>query len=579
MTILSIQFHSHDASVALIQDGKILYASSNERFSRKKMDKGFPDKALENCLEFTKISPKKIDKVVVIGEKPFPDSFVEIIKLFTMEFFLTKGRNLFVLKNPLFVLKSIFISLFFIPAYLYKDILPLVRLKLFLKGFRGEYVFVSHHNAHLYSAYYTSGWDSCLVGCFEGGGRLKAMSLYVVRDNNWQKITECSLPNSAGIFYSISTYILGFKPLRHEGKITGLSAYGDPQKVYKLVESLLWVDGLELRVDYEKIIKITSYCLYYKKRPKEYEKYKQEDIAAAFQQRLEDCVLKIIKQVLAEHKIERIALAGGVMANVKLNQKIYELPQIKQIFIHPAMGDDGLAIGGGLHIGVQNKMKFKRLENIYFGPSYSNKQILTTLKKYGVKYKFYKAIEKAIAKLLTEGKIVARFNGRMEYGPRALGNRSILSQATDPKINQTLNAKLKRTEFMPFAPVTLYEFSHRYFLNLKGAKYAAKFMTITFNCSKEMKLKSPAVVHVDNTARPQLVAKEDNSSYYKILKEYYKITKLPTLINTSFNIHEEPIVCTPDDALRAFLVGNLDYLAIGNYLIGNPEDSSLDLMV
>ena len=187
------------------------------------------------------------------------------------------------------------------------------------------------------------------------------------------------------------------------------------------------------------------------------------------------------------------------------------------------------------------------------------------------KYTYFKNIESEIAKLLARGFVVARFNGRMEFGPRALGNRSILYQATDKTVNDWLNKKLRRTEFMPFAPATLAEYANKCYKNIKGAEYTAKFMTITFNCTNWMKKKCPGVVHIDGTARPQLLSREDNPSFYKIIDEYRKITGIPSIINTSFNIHEEPIVCSPKDAVRAFKIGHLDYLVIGNYLVKNEN--------
>ncbi|MCX6710286.1 MAG: carbamoyltransferase, partial [Candidatus Woesearchaeota archaeon] len=201
---------------------------------------------------------------------------------------------------------------------------------------------------------------------------------------------------------------------------------------------------------------------------------------------------------------------------------------------------------------------------------YSDAYIKNFLKAKNLKFKYYKHIEIKIAELLSEGKIVARFAGKMEYGPRALGNRSILCQATDKKINNWLNKRLKRTEFMPFAPSVLKEEANNCFKNLKGAEYSAEFMTITFYCTDLMRKKAPAVVHVDNTARPQIVSEKNNPSFYKILKQYRNISGIPAIINTSFNMHEEPIVCSPEDALSTFLKAGLDYLAIGSYLVRYP---------
>jgi carbamoyltransferase len=214
------------------------------------------------------------------------------------------------------------------------------------------------------------------------------------------------------------------------------------------------------------------------------------------------------------------------------------------------------------------------LENVYLGPDYSDTEIAEELRKENLQFTVSDCIEKEIAELLHKNKVVARFNGRMEYGPRALGNRSILYQAKEPEVNQWLNKQLGRTEFMPFAPATLYEDRNKCYMNVEGAEHAAEFMTITFDCTDWMKKHSPAAVHIDGTARPQLVRKEVNPSFYQIIEEYKKLSGISSVVNTSFNMHEEPIVCTPYDAIRAFKLGHLDYLAINNLLVGIDKESN-----
>lgn len=230
------------------------------------------------------------------------------------------------------------------------------------------------------------------------------------------------------------------------------------------------------------------------------------------------------------------------------------------------MGDGGLAVGALLSYLKPRPFK---LGGIYYGPDVKDQEIKQVLDKSGLKYKKIKEIEKNLAKLLSKGRIIARFNGRMEFGPRALGNRSVLCETTNKKTADLLNKRLKRTEFMPFAPVTLSKYASRCYKNTKTANYTSKFMTICFECTDYMKKTSPAVVHVDGTARPQILSKEDNPSFYKILHEYNRITGIPSLINTSFNLHGEPIVCTPYDAINTFKQAKLDYLAISNYLVKN----------
>jgi carbamoyltransferase len=238
------------------------------------------------------------------------------------------------------------------------------------------------------------------------------------------------------------------------------------------------------------------------------------------------------------------------------------------------MSDGGLASGAALHYDIQrNGSVGAQIETAYLGPEFSNQEIEAELKKAGLPYAYHENIEVRIAELLAQNNVVSRFNGKMEYGPRALGNRSILYPAVDATVNDWLNKRLRRTEFMPFAPVTMMEYADKCYKNLEGAELPAKFMTITFECTDYMRKTSPAAQHIDGTARPQLITERDNPSYYRILKEYHKLTGIPTLVNTSYNMHEEPIVCTPDDAIRSFKMGHLGYLAIGNYLVKNPSEA------
>ncbi len=571
MKILGVLVHSHDTSVALIEDGKVLYAASEERFSRLKMDKRPPLKALENCLSYVRISPKDIDEVVFVGD-PFFTALKEMTEEASLPMLKSKGKYAWwLIRKPILAFEQVIISLGF-PGFLKRAIIPEYRIRRRLAEFKGKYSYVHHHMAHLASAYYTSGWRECLVACVEGAGLTESMSVYHVKNNVWKKITQSDIPNSAGKFYELVTMMLGFNRYRHPGKITGLSASGDPKKAYHLVKDLLKTDSLRLKLDYLRYLKLQSHVHVHKKIPPEFAAFKREDVAAAFQKRLEECVSEIIQKIARKTKMRRIALAGGVFANVKLNQRIHELKEIDEIHIHQAMGDDGLALGAALKVYSMHNFKPGRLDNVYFGPDFSDDDILKSIKKYHVSYTKEKNIEKKVAELLAQKKIVARFNGRMEYGPRALGNRSILLHGTDRSANEWLNIKLKkRSDFMPFAPVTLERFASKFFKNLKGAEYPARFMTITFDATPYAKRVSSAIVHVDGTARPQIIRECDNPSYYKILEEYYNLTGIPTLINTSFNMHEDPIVCSPDDAVKSFIAGKLDYLAIGNYLLKTDE--------
>ena len=285
----------------------------------------------------------------------------------------------------------------------------------------------------------------------------------------------------------------------------------------------------------------------------------------------EEIASQYIQYWLRQTRQSNIALAGGLFANVKINQRVHEIPGVQSIFIHPAMSDEGLSVGAALtlnylHSNDPASLDRRCFDHVYLGPDYTEADISQALETAAVEYSYHPNIEEEIARLIAEGYVVARFAGRMEYGPRALGNRSILYRPDDPSVNDWLNKNLKRTEFMPFAPSTLAEDADEYYLGLAGARDAARYMTITFECSQAMRQTCPGVVHVDNTARPQLVSAQDNPGYYKILKAFKERTGVSSIINTSFNIHEEPIVCTPADAIRAFKIGHLDFLAIGPFL-------------
>jgi len=299
-------------------------------------------------------------------------------------------------------------------------------------------------------------------------------------------------------------------------------------------------------------------------------KFPKIDVAAAYQYVLEKVATNYIRYWVQKTGIDTIVLSGGVTANVKLNQRIFEIEGVNHIFVYPNMGDGGCGTGAALYHSWPGGVK-PSISSAYMGPDYSEAEIEKALQTEGLSFQRPQNLAAEVAALIHSGEVVARFDGRMEYGPRALGNRSIMYHAREPEVNQWLNKRLGRTEFMPFAPVTLYEARERCYHNIRGAEHAAEFMTITFDCTEFMRENCPAAVHVDGTARPQLIQREVNPGYYDILKEYEKLSGIPSLINTSFNMHEEPIVDSPEDAVRAFMQGALDYLAIGPFLVKHPS--------
>jgi carbamoyltransferase len=377
--------------------------------------------------------------------------------------------------------------------------------------------------------------------------------------------------DSPGRFYAYATHLCGFKAGKHEGKVTGLAAYGEP--VYRNV--------FDRHIRYENgtITNLTGVFRQSALRSLRAElpsDFRREDLAASVQDFLEDVSVQYISHWQKRTGQQNIAVAGGVFANVKLNQRIHQIDGVDSIFVYPAMSDEGIAAGAALALWRRKAVgatvpRQTAFDHVYLGPDFSEREIIEALDAQGIEYFHSENVESEIARFLMEGKVVARFAGRMEYGPRALGNRSILYRPDDPSVNDWLNARLRRTEFMPFAPATMSKDADRCYVAVDGARNTARFMTITFDCTNEMKRACPGVIHVDGTARPQLVDESDNPSYYRIIQEFKRLTGLPCIVNTSFNIHEEPIVCTPQDAVRAFLVGHLDILAIGPFIAKNPR--------
>lgn len=573
MAVLSFS-NEHEAGAAIVKDGKIVAAINEERLSRVKNQDGFPERSIEYVLKASKLKPEDVQHVIIPEISKVRDIFTNLIWKYPLYvFYRPRGTRATFLDYVRQLLLSGFIILKTYGRVVREHLRDERRLR---KRFpKAKFYRVEHHIAHAASAFFTSGFEKSLIITSDYWGDFTSTMVALGEDRTIKPLARTYYPHSLGHYYASVTNWLGFRANRHEGKILGLAAYGNPDSpVYDLIKDMLVTEGLTIKAPlmigklWHKKLPFLKNCL----MRQIVDNYSREDVAAAFQRRFEEVFVELVKNALAEHKIKNVVLAGGVFANVKLNQRIYEVPGIEAIFVFPNMSDGGISQGAALHYDIQSNGGLgSTLPNVYYGPSYSDEEIERALKAENLSYERVDDIEKEIARLIADGYVVARFHGGMELGPRALGNRSILYQTTDPRVNQWLNERLKRTEFMPFAPVTLEEYADKCYANYNGAAYAAKFMVITFDCTDFMKEKSPATVHVDGTARPQVINEQDNPSYYKILKEYYKLTGIPSLVNTSFNMHEEPIVCTPQDAVRSFLQGHLDYLAIGNFLVKNQD--------
>jgi len=576
MIVLGI-IDSKPSSAAILKNGQILSAIAEERLCRMKMASGMPRQAIHQVLADSGISAREIDvvavaqKVSVFEPEPIPWN-----GWFDSEH-TGKPRPFEKFSGTLAPIAG-YIPFAQKAHHQLKDLLSRKRLSQIPELLKTEYgvtapvKYYDHHYCHATGAYYTSNFDTSLVITLDGGGDGLSGSVYQGENGRLTRLSAIDSFNSLGNFYSYITHLCGFKAESHEGKITGLAALGKPAYIDILREFVSYVDPGQIRyavpMYHRSALKQIASRL-----PSEFDK---ADLAASVQLLLEEIGIEFIRFWLRKTRIRSIAVAGGVFSNVKFNQRVHELDEVDCFFVHPAMDDSGLAVGGAFAAlaeepGTDPKRLLQRLKNVYFGTEYNDDEIQACIDAFGFDALYEVNITDVVASLLAEGHVVARFTGRMEYGPRALGQRSILYQTTDPSINDWLNAHLLRTEFMPFAPATLQEYADECFEGLKGARDPARYMTVTFNCTEKMRAQSPGVVHVDGTARPQILDPETAPDLYRIAKAYYELTGIPSLINTSFNMHGEPIVCSPEDALRSFKQGKLDYLAIGNWLVVNPD--------
>jgi len=582
MRILGIT-DGQTSGAAVIEDGRILAAINEERIARIKLARGFPRQAIAEALTLAGTEASEIEAVAVaqvnmelreeIADWPgWFEARDEEINVHNAFFRVASSFGGLVPKIP--GLKRAYYALR-TPVYARRR----KRIKQILAGEFGigaPVHFVHHHFAHATSAYYTSGLEEALVVTMDGGGDGHCAHVYSVRDGQFEKLAEMDSYDSLGNYYAYITSICGFKSKRHEGKITGLAARGRP--IYKdLLGSMIACEDGRLtnhgRVLFNKALDEI--------RTRLPVGWTMEDLAASIQVVSEDVARSFVAHWVRHSGHRHIALAGGIFANVRINQEMHLIPGVEATFVHPGMSDEGLAVGAALALDGQlargngRPRKPHQLPSVYLGNAYGEREIADALREAGLEASHMPGrLEAEVAARLAEGKVVARFNGRMEYGPRALGNRSILYQPGDPSVNDWLNELLSRTEFMPFAPASLWEETDQLYEAPEGARDTARFMTITFNCKPWMSERCGGVVHVDGTARPQLVRSEDNPSFYKIIDEYRARTGVPVIINTSFNMHEEPIVRTPADAIRAFLQSSLDYLAIGDFLVKGPVGSA-----
>jgi len=570
MNILGISCYYHDSAAAILEDDKVIAAVEEERFSRIKFDDDFPNKSIEYCLEKSGISSNQLDCVAF-----YDKSLLKFDRLFD---------------NYIAVAPRGFRSfLDIIPRWIHKRLWVKEEIKKQLDGFKGKIIFPSHHMSHAAYTFYTSPFEESAIITVDGVGEWTTTAFGYGKNNSIKLTHDVRWPHSLGLFYSAFTYYLGFKVNEGEYKVMGMAAYGKPKFYDKILEKLIDVkeDGsFQLNMKYfsftyDKVMVKKNFADLFgvpvRKADSEVEQI-HYDIAASAQLVLEDILMKIVKNVHEKTKQKNLCLGGGVALNGMANYKILKNGPFENLHIPPSPGDGGSAIGCALYayhsfFDVKRKsttLISKNISNLsYLGPSYSDSTIKSFLDSQKINYETLEKenLLKQTANFVANQKVVGWFQGSMEWGPRALGNRSILADPRNEKMKDIVNEKIKhREKFRPFAPSILEEHVSEYFdIDIKSPH-----MLFVVPIKKSEKI--PAVTHVDGTGRLQTVSRELNPLYYDLINEFYKITGVPVVLNTSMNVMGEPIVNTPKQAYSMLEKTEMDYLVINNFMISKTEN-------
>lgn len=577
MYVLGINYGHYDSSVTLVKDGQIIASAAEERFTRIKHYSGLPINALSFCLEFSKVTIEDID-LIAFPSVSFPDNKLNVLfgrkKVGSPTFTnyspamnmsdYARGAVLFAVKKA---------------GGLVREELPIYKKR--YPCSKDGIVFLDHHLSHAASAYYTSGITGrTLVVTSDGAGDLLSLTIWLADNGKIYPRLKIGHKGSLGFFYSLVTEALGWWVGDGEGKTMGLSPYGKGNNAYGILDPYIprYKNGKLMKgvnfgpVGVWKVPEGTIHWHFQDalKVRELIDRYGRENIAYEAQRLLEEEMVGLVSYWLNKEKVSSLAAAGGVFLNVKMNQRIWETGLLKSFHIYPDAGDGGLTAGAALYayFNTSKSSRIFRMSNMYWGPEFSDGEIEKMLKTRKVKYKKFTPIElvKKVALLLSQNKIIGWFQGRMEAGPRALGNRSILMDPRRAENKDIINSIVKyREPFRPFCPSMTKEAGKIYLMNPMDN---SAYMIVSCNVKEDKRKEIPAVVHVDGTVRPQIVTKETNPLFYQLLKEFGHLTGVEVLLNTSFNIKEEPMVCTPSDALKCFIDTGIDYLVLKSYLIG-----------
>ena len=593
MYILGISAFYHDSAACLVKDGDIIAAAQEERFTRKKHDFRFPINAINFCMDFARIGSDDLE-IVAFYDKPFL-KFERILETYLT--YAPIGIKSFLKAMPLWIKEKIWMK-------------ELIKNEL---DYKGKIIFPEHHESHAASAFYPSPYNEAAILTMDGVGEWTTTSYGAGNGNKIEIRADIKFPHSLGLLYSAFTYYTGFKVNSGEYKVMGLAPYGEPKYKQLIYDHLIDVkeDGsFKMNMEY------FNYCDGLTMTSKKFDKLfggpprkpesklaqKEMDLARSLQDVTEEIVLKMGNHVHKETGLKNLTLAGGVALNCVANGRLLKEGPFENIWIQPAAGDAGGALGAALtawygYLGNERTANedSDSQNGSYLGPEYSNEQIISFVE--GENYKAQKLdddnLTKRVSELIANEKIIGWFQGRMEFGPRALGNRSIIGDARSSKMQSTMNLKIKfRESFRPFAPSVLREKVSEYF----DADIDSPYMLLVANVKEERRKNMsdaekqlfgidklyvqrsdiPAITHVDYSARLQTVHSDTNPLYHKLIKKFEENSGCGVIINTSFNVRGEPIVCTPQDAYRCFMRTDMDYLVIGNYLFDKKEQQPLE---
>lgn len=603
MTILGISAFYHDSAAAIIQDGKIIAAAQEERFTRIKHDESFPINAVEFCLKYAGVNINDVD-AIAFYDKPLL-KFERLLE--TYYGFAPKGVVSFIKSMPVWLKEKMFLK-----RIMHEE---LEKIQGYDKG-KVKFLFPEHHLSHAASAFYSSPYQEAAILTIDGVGEWATASIGIGRGNSIEILKELRFPHSVGLLYSAFTYFLGFKVNSGEYKLMGLAPYGNPDspKVAEYIKIIkeklvdikedgsIWLNqeyfsyatGLRMVYD-DKWAQLFGF-----KKKEEEEELQQHhcDLGYAIQQVTEEIVFKMAREAKRLTNCDYLTMAGGVALNCVSNGKLLRSKLFKDIFIQPAAGDAGGALGAAqaayfIHYNQERKVcnTQDEMHGAYLGPEFSDLDIEQDLRKYKAvakKFENLNELNSRVADLINEGNVVGWFQGRMEFGPRALGNRTILGDARNPEMQKKLNLKIKYREgFRPFAPSVKAEDCKDYFDLDTASPYMLIVSPVKENRRNKMptgynamplmerlyvqRSDLPAITHIDFSARVQTIHKETNERYWKLLDTFKQKTGYAVMVNTSFNVRGEPPVCSPKDAYKCFMRTEMDYLVVGNYLLNKTQ--------